>query len=454
MGVVLNAASQAHVVGRYQLLEFLGSGGMSDVFVALHTGLRKRVALKMLRPHLRHDPESVRRFLREGECAARVSHPNVVHVTDVGCSPEGVPYLVMELLDGSTLEHLMQREGRLDLSFAVDLLLPVIDAVSATHAAGVLHRDIKPGNVLLSRGPDGSLTPKLVDFGIATLTERRQITGTLGPIGTPHYMSPEQARGGALDFTSDLYSLASVLFEMVTGRAPFGEGSVNEVLERVGKGRFPRARDLCPELPPELDELLLRATAFEPEHRYASTAEFARALVAFAGARTKSLWLPPDSRSGVPNAPLGTLRSNDPAFVTARIDGPLRSSPFELLKTEWWIAPLFVLVVSLCGVFALQERAASAPSLDTAHKNARAAEDTPGAATPRPETRRLVTLAPAQAEALLDGHPIGRGTVQLPAFHDDAVHELRVSARGYVTRVLLFRKSFASARVELDRAKQ
>ena len=458
MGVVLDAAAQAHVFGRYQLLEYLGSGGMSDVFVALHTGLRKRVALKMLRPHMRHDPECVRRFLREGECAARVSHPNVVHVSDVGMAPEGVPYLVMELLDGITLEDLMVREGPLSLSFAVDLLLPVIDAVSATHAAGVLHRDIKPGNILLARMPDGSVVPKLVDFGIATLSERRTITGALGPIGTPHYMSPEQARGASLDFTSDLYSLASVLFEMVTGKAPFGEGSVREVLERVGRGRFPRACELRPELPLELDEALQRATAFEPEQRYASTTEFASALVAFAGPRTQSLWLPHESREGVPSAPLrgGALRSDDPAFVTARLDGPRRSGSFRLFKTEWLLAPLIVLLVSLGGAVFLQERAASAPVRETTRKAAVAAEQAETVrAVPRPRTQRLVTIRPVHAQATLDGKPVSsaQGLVELPAFADPDVHELRVSARGYVTRVLLFRRSFAGERVELDKVR-
>src|ERR1700712_5714200 len=193
MAVMLTSASRR--LGRYELVSYLGSGGMSDVYVALHTGLRKRVALKLLRSSLRCDSYAVQRFLREGECAARVRHPNVVDVSDVGME-NGVPYLVMELLEGETLAQTLARGGRLDLESAVDLLLPILDAVSAVHAAGVLHRDVKPANILLARATDGSVLPKLVDFGIALLPELSdESERALGPLGTPHYMSPEQARG-------------------------------------------------------------------------------------------------------------------------------------------------------------------------------------------------------------------------------------------------------------------
>jgi hypothetical protein len=455
MHVVLNAASQSQLVGRYQLLEFLGSGGMSDVFVALHTGLRKRVAIKLLRPFLRHDAEAVRRFLREGECAARVSHPNVVHVTDVGMAEQGLPFLVMELLDGVTLEEELRREGPLSLEAAVDLLLPIIEGVSAAHAAGVLHRDIKPGNILLARLPDGTVQPKLVDFGIATLTERRNITGALGPIGTPHYMSPEQARGGALDFTSDLYSLASVLFEMVTGDAPFGDGSVHEVLERVGRGRFPRVRALHGHLPAELDQVLERATAFEPERRYASTAEFASALVVFAGARTQALYESRELRTPERASRPVIVARDDAAYSTSR--GPLAlpavRSLFAGRHARWLLLPLFVSFASLCGAYVGTDRAPAASLSELRGAAVAARESAEARVMPqnRPHTQRLIALSPAHAVATLDGEPVGSGMVLLPSFHDGKVHELRVSAKGHITRVLLFRRTLDGARVALDK---
>ena len=288
MAVVRDTASR--YVGRYEVHEYLGSGAMSDVYAALHTGLRKRVALKVLRSSLRDDPEAVERFLREGECAARVSHPNVVSVHDVGVE-DGVPYLVMEFLRGETLDQKLARESSLSLESAVDLLLPIFDAVEHVHRAGVIHRDIKPSNILLVRRHDGTLMPKLVDFGVATFNDRRLITGNLGPIGTPTYMSPEQARGlDPVDPRSDQYALASVLFELLCGREPFPGADIDSVLWAVARGRFPRLRDARPGVPRELDEVLARATAFHPRDRFASVHAFAEALLPFASRRMREAY--------------------------------------------------------------------------------------------------------------------------------------------------------------------
>lgn len=457
MNVVLSTASQAF--GRYELLEYLGSGGMSDVFVAMHTGLQKRVALKVLRRSLRHDPEAVRRFLREAECAARVSHPNVVHVTDVG-TEQGIPFLVMELLDGETLEDKLMREGPFALDAAVDLLLPILDAVAATHEAGVLHRDIKPGNILLARMRDGSVVPKLVDFGIATLAERGAITGAISPIGTPHYMSPEQARGAEVDFRSDMYSLASMLFELVTGKPPFGEGKADEVLARVAKGCFPRARALCPSLPRALDEVLARATAFSPAERFASIEELMYALVPFASERTRKLWISRNERKGVLSAHLlsGTFRFDEPASApvaqSARSTHDLapKRRRARLAHAAWFcvlglsVCSAFILVAARLEAEPLRIAASSAPVLlDTPPQNVQA-NHLPLA----PKTQRLVALSPAHATAFLDGRPLGHGVVALPLFSDGEMHELRVSAERHVTRVLLFRDTLDVTRIALE----
>ncbi|HEX6242339.1 MAG TPA: serine/threonine-protein kinase, partial [Polyangiales bacterium] len=277
-------------LGRYEVLEYLGSGGMSDVYVALHMGLRKKVALKVLRSTLRDDADAVERFLREGECAARVSHPNVVGVHDVGVE-EGVPYLVMELLTGESLDKRLARERTLPIELAVDLLLPICDAIDQVHRAGVIHRDVKPSNILLAQRDDGGVTPKLVDFGVATLRERRMITGSLGPIGTPTYMSPEQARGlDPVDNSSDQYSLASVLFELITGREPYPGADVDSVLSSVSRGQFPRLSEVLRQVPRGLDEALARATAFHPRDRFATVREFAEALLPHASRRVRETW--------------------------------------------------------------------------------------------------------------------------------------------------------------------
>jgi serine/threonine protein kinase len=459
MGMVTPTAS---CFGRYQLLKYLGSGGMSDVFVALHTGLRKRVALKMLRPSLRHDPQAVERFSREGECAARVSHPNVVDVTDVGVQ-DGVPFLVMELLDGETLADRLEREGRLSPSAAIDVMLPILDGVAAIHAAGVVHRDIKPANVLLARSADGSVVPKLVDFGIATVEERRNITGALGPIGTPHYMAPEQARGvPGLDPRSDQYSLASMLFECVTGREPFSGPDATSVMIQVARGRFPRLHEVAKDLPAALDDVLARATELDPRRRFSSTAEFAHALLPFASARTRRLWVSRDARNGVFSAQLlsGVWRMDEDS---GELDDPGATTRIVRRPRPPKSKLLFLAGVAALGLFAgLSVGAAHGMSVLGAVKAERASPLGPathpsvaGPVLQRPlaaSAQRIVHVEPSQAEIHLDGVLVGHGAFVAPRFDGAEVHELRISAEGFITRVMLFRGALEGDAFELEAA--
>jgi tRNA A-37 threonylcarbamoyl transferase component Bud32 len=456
MGAGLNPAARS--LGRYELLEYLGSGGMSDVFVAMHSGLRKRVALKLLRPSLCREIESVRRFLREGQCAARVSHANVVDVLDVGME-EGVPYLVMELLEGETLERKLERDGPMSLSAAVDLLLPVLDGVAATHAAGVLHRDIKPANILLARNADGSVVPKLVDFGIATVEERRAITGALGPIGTPHYMSPEQARNDRnLDERSDQYSLASMLYEMLTGQEPFaGADDVDEVLERVSRGKFPKISQRRPDLPSGIEEVLAKASAFDPAKRFASVSDFAVALLPFASERTRKLWISRDRRDGVVSAQLlsGAFRvENDvqgeptrvtPVYLRGRRRGSAGRSSFF---SAGFLGLASAMLVLALGVGYLRAHGGEGQPLE--ERTAVATGRADPIQAPAPSVRRQIYVTPAEATVMLDGADVGRGDFAAPDFDDDAMHELRISAAGYVTRIVLFKRQLGVAHIALE----
>ncbi len=477
MGAGLKPAVRSF--GRYELIEYLGCGGMSDVFVAVHSGLQRRVALKVLRPSLCRDPESVQRFLREGQCAARVSHPNVVDVLDVGVEAGG-PYLVMELLEGETLEHKLLREGPMQLRDAVDLLLPVLDGVAATHTAGVLHRDIKPSNILLARSADGSLVPKLVDFGIATLEERRKITGALGPIGTPHYMSPEQARGErTLDERSDQYSLASVLYEMLTGREPFDGGDdIDEVLDCVAQGAFPRISLLRPDLPKKFQGVLQRATALAPRARFAQVSDFAAALLPFASERTRQLYVSREKRKGLMSAYLlsGRFRpDNDVSAsgmpVTARpgnrtVRPSMRPRAMGVLALTMllgagagvglWsgalggagLAPVMRAETATAGVEiseaalgALVPQVLSASAPQAAALAPQAVTRSEQQPLPRSEQQPLprIFVTPADANILLDNISVGRGSFRAPEFADNEMHELRVAAEGYVTRIVLFK---------------
>jgi serine/threonine-protein kinase len=435
---------------------------MSDVYVALHMGLRKKVALKVLRSTLRDDEEAVERFLREGECAARVTHPNVVGVHDVGIE-EGVPYLVMELLSGESLDKRLAREGTLALDVAVDLLLPICDAIDQVHRAGVIHRDVKPSNILLAQRDDGSVTPKLVDFGVATLRERRMITGALGPIGTPTYMSPEQARGlDPVDNASDQYSLASVLFELITGREPYPGADVESVLSSVSRGQFPRLNERLRNVPRGLDDVLARATAFHPRDRYATVRELAEALLPFASRRVRDSWQAfggvavaeehSGARLSMPELPMRAPRDSQAtvrvrsSMVGAQPSRPADEGPRHrrvLMGTVGALALGLGLAVGIVQV--RTEPSVASAQITAALPGVGKASPAPRTSAPLAPAKKLppagsrLRVQPAHAVSVLNGRTLGSGDVHVPLTASDQLHELRVSAPGYVTRVVLFR---------------
>ena len=205
---------------RYQLGSLLGAGGMATVYLATDRVLERQVAVKVLRPPDAQDPVFVERFRREARAAARLNHPNIVAVFDSG-SHADQPYLVMEYVPGQSLAQLLARQGRLAPRRAVELAIQVSAALAAAHAQGLVHRDIKPANVLIS--PDGQV--KVTDFGIVKASAATTLTGTGTVLGTPAYLSPEQAQGHPVDARSDLYGLGCVLYELVCGSPPFGSGT-------------------------------------------------------------------------------------------------------------------------------------------------------------------------------------------------------------------------------------
>jgi serine/threonine-protein kinase len=256
----------AVIDGRYRIIGHVGSGGMADVYRAEDTHLGRPVALKLLYRRFAQDTEFVERFRREASSAAALQHPNVVSVYDRG-EYDGTYYIAMEFCEGSSLKELISREAPMDCARAIALTKKILLAARFAHRRGVIHRDLKPHNVIISRDQSGEEEVKVADFGIAR-AGASEITEVGAIMGTAQYLSPEQAQGHSVTEASDLYSIGVVLFEMLTARPPFdGDSAVAIALKHVSEPP-PSPREFRPEVPPQLEAVVLKALAKAPEQRY------------------------------------------------------------------------------------------------------------------------------------------------------------------------------------------
>jgi serine/threonine protein kinase len=264
-------------LGKYQILERLGRGGMADVYRAHHTRLDRDVAIKVLHPHLIEGRDFLARFEREAKAVASLKHPHIVQVFDFD-SQDDLNYLVMELIDGGSLrgrlEELAHAGSRMSREDTLRVFGHIASAIDYAHRHGMLHRDVKPANVLLEKDGDAYLS----DFGIARILSETQFTTTGALIGTPHYMSPEQGKGLPLTEAADLYSLGVVLYEMLTGRPPYDADTPLGVIHKHLFDPLPSPRATCPDLPAQVDDLMLKALAKEAGDRFASGGEMLKAL--------------------------------------------------------------------------------------------------------------------------------------------------------------------------------
>ena len=260
---------------RYRLEEQIGEGGMASVYRALDLRTGHRVAVKFLRQELQANPEFLDRFRREATAASRMSHHNIVNLLDIGDNPAS-PYLVFEFVDGKTLKDIITEHGQLPQGTSVQIAIRILSALRHAHEAGVIHRDIKPQNILVDK--QGYI--KVSDFGIARMvgTHTADVDEKQGVMGSVHYFSPEQARGETATFASDLYSVGCVLYEMLTGRVPFeGETQVSVAMQHVQATAQP-VRELASDVSPSIEAVIKKAMEKDPANRYSSALLMAQAL--------------------------------------------------------------------------------------------------------------------------------------------------------------------------------
>jgi eukaryotic-like serine/threonine-protein kinase len=261
-------------IGNYKIVRVLGEGGMGTVYLAEHPMIGKRVAVKMLRPDLGSDPGLVSRFFQEAKAVNEIRHPNIVDISDFGHTSDGIVYFVMELMEGKSLRDQLSQSGPMPIDLAVTTARQVIDALAAAHRVGIIHRDLKPDNIFLVTDAQtpGGYRAKLFDFGVAKLVGEKQqqvghktVDGAV--VGTPFYMSPEQALCHDVGATADIYAMGVVLYEMLTGQVPFRSEQLVLLLNAILKQPAPPPSRVRPEIPPWLDRLVLRCLEKDPEAR-------------------------------------------------------------------------------------------------------------------------------------------------------------------------------------------
>ncbi|AQA03023.1 serine/threonine protein kinase [Mycobacterium sp. MS1601] len=307
--------------GRYELGEILGFGGMSEVHMARDTRLHRDVAVKVLRADLARDPSFYLRFRREAQNAAALNHPAIVAVYDTGeaeTTSGPLPYIVMEYVDGVTLRDIVHNDGPMPAKRAIEVIADACQALNFSHQHGIIHRDVKPANIMISK----SGAVKVMDFGIArALADSHSVTQTAAVIGTAQYLSPEQAKGESVDARSDVYALGCVLYEVLTGEPPFaGDSPVAVAYQHVREDPVPPSARRS-SVPPELDAVVLKALAKNPDNRYQSAAEMRADLVRVHSGES-------------PEAPKVFTDAERTSFLTAPVAPRERDTTDQLPRTQ------------------------------------------------------------------------------------------------------------------------
>ena len=414
------------LAGKYVIERAIGEGGMGIVFAARHRELEQRVAIKFLLPEFAEQGMAAERFRREARAAARMRGEHICRVLDVGTLDTGIPFMVMEYLEGRDLASELDRRGQLPVEEAVGYVLEACEALAEAHVAGIIHRDLKPANLFLETRADGSRRIKVLDFGVSklllSLSENGALTKTSSLVGSPLYMSPEQLDSAKdVDARTDVWALGVVLFELLTGNTPFRGETIPQLVAAVLQDAPVRFPQLAVPLPPGLAEVVSRTLAKQRDKRYASVAELAQALAPYA---------PPSARESISRIsrllgprPSGadagepSVRVVTAGAMTPRADGDSRAgtaasgdraAPVSGRKLVWAIAALVALVAATARFVSWRgaaARTAAAPSADAqpTGQGTQAAPSAPAQArAPDPEPGPAAQAAPIAPGAVLD----------------------------------------------------
>ena len=387
------------LAGRYVLVEQIGIGGMAIVYRAIDRNTGHSVAVKVLKPEFNRDAEFVSRFQREAEAASKMVHHNIVNLLDVGMDGEN-RYLIMEYVKGQTLKEVIQEKGRLSAPVAVQITIRILSALQHAHQNGIIHRDIKPQNILVHA--DGHI--KVADFGIARMANSSTLTRGDSVMGSVHYFSPEQAQGKGTDVTSDLYSVGVTLYEMLTGRVPFdGDSPVAIAMQHLHAAPEP-IRRFAPEVSDAICHVCMKAMEKDPAYRYRSAREMASELRMALEGRVSEMQ-PRLAENLQPAQPAPSSLRKQMRQTTGR-------SRVKPANTRWWIMTAVVTLVVLYGLFlgttAIYEKVVNSATVE-AYVGREVAE-----------AQRAITRAGLKAEVVEINHPsISTGVVVMQAPQED-----------------------------------
>ncbi|MCC6522172.1 MAG: protein kinase [Polyangiaceae bacterium] len=385
---------------RYLVDKVLGEGGMGRVYLAHHKIIDKRVAIKVLHAELAKDKEAVGRFMREARAASSIGNPHIVDILDFGELDDGSTYFVMEFLAGLSLGQLMESRGKLPVDLILDIAIQLCDGLAGAHAREIVHRDLKPDNItLVTHGAQKNFC-KILDFGIAKVssgTSATKLTMAGAVFGTPHYMSPEQAAGAAVDHRTDIYSLGVMMYEMVSGETPFNADNFMGILtQHMYKAPVPlRALVTCPDTPPGLEAVILKCLSKKPDGRYQTMEELAEDLQTLKAGGVPKAVHEMMARSGNFNVPADYFKSASRAVLPAT--PPERGSRRSPIL---WIA-LVVAGVALAAFFVLRQSLSGDEAAASASPAPTSAGSAPSAA---PVREVMLAAEPSDgAFAVIDG---------------------------------------------------